>query len=163
MRHTLCLLLALAFLIPASLKADEAALRLSLSFSTGKAGIAPLLSIENISKSELSIMSPDSVNAIAFAVIDARTGNFVMPELLAKVEAVSHEPIALKPGDTLKCSSRDFTAISSSEGMLFPFHTGTALMAYRLEKGVNYRITAIYRPSGFEKNGVASEETSFSY
>ncbi len=44
-----------------------------------------------------------------------------------------------------------------SEGLAFPFLTGTGLCAYKLKEGNKYRVTVIYRPYA-DREGVASTE-----
>jgi hypothetical protein len=138
-----------------SARADASNVSVDWSFVHGSTNHAVAITIKNVSREELKVRHPGLSQAIAFVVMDDR-GNPLQPEGVAKVDA-RHKDIVLTSGGTFEYTMDQLVELADSQGLAFPFLTGTALCAYKLKEGSEYRVTVIYRPY-LHREGVASVE-----
>ena len=141
--------------------AGQVTVTIDWEFAQGSKQHAAVVKIKNVCGHEIKVQNPAKSKAIAFVVMDDR-GNLIEPQGVAKVEAVRREDIVLKPGGAFEHTDAQFAEMAHSKGLVFPFHTGTGLLAYELKEGRSYRVTAIYRPYA-DGDGVASTEHVFMF
>lgn len=90
-------------------------------------------------------------------VVSSKLGNVIEPEGVAKVSP-KRQRLRLAPG-AKKTVWLKWSAATRAKGLTFPFLSGSVLFAYRLKKGVTYRVIAIYRPKGHQsRRGFTSAE-----
>ena len=136
-------------------RVDGPALTVDWSFAQGSNHHAVAITIKNISGEEMEVQHPGNRRAIVFVVMDEQ-GNVIRPEGVAKVDPMRQD-IVLKPGGTFEHVMAQWAELAHSEGLVYPFLSGTGLFAYKLKEGSKYRVTVIYRPFA-DREGVASTE-----
>lgn len=136
-------------------RADSPTVSVDWSLAQGSNHHAVAITIKNVSVQELKVQHPGNREAIAFVVMDDH-GNVMKSEGVAKVDP-SRQDIVLKPGGTFEHADSQWAELADSQGLAFPFLTGTGLFAYKLKERSNYRVTVIYRPYT-DREGVASAE-----
>ena len=139
--------------LPSILVAEDVELKVDWSLK-GASTQGPEITITNVSSQEIEVQHPANRHAIAFLVMNER-GNPVPPVGVAKVDPM-HRTIKLKPGEAFAHTLDGRTA--HAKGLTFPFLAGTALFAYDLGDGADYRVIMIYRPQGMAGHGIASTE-----
>jgi hypothetical protein len=151
----LCKLQSIVEAVSNQVPEDSPTVSVDWSFAQGSNHPAVAITIKNVSVEELKVQHPGNREAIAFVVMDDH-GNVMKPEGVAKVDP-SRLDIVLKPGGTFEYTDNHRTELAHEQGLTLPFLTGTALFAYNLKEGNNYRVTVIYRPYA-DREGVASAE-----
>ncbi|HEY6527304.1 MAG TPA: hypothetical protein VIZ65_01325 [Cellvibrionaceae bacterium] len=131
----------------------QASLRIVFSGETAS------IVIVNPSTLERTLEHPGNQSVLSFAIFDERF-NLVAPVGIGKADAPAQK-INLKPQQVFRYSVSP--CVHEQRKLFFCYISGTAWYGYPIEKGIRYRVVAVYRAGGPDSMGVASDEILFQF